>query len=210
MLFDMETMPRPDIYKIMVSSVVPRPIAWVVTKSKAGIVNTAPFSFFNAMGSDPPTVAIGLMHREGRPKDTATNIVDTGEFVVNLVSEANAEAMNITCIDAPPEVDELQLARLTPVPSRSVAPPRIAESPVAFECTALHILTPGPTQTIVIGRVICAHIADAYVLDAKRCYLDTPALHLIGRMHGRGIYTRSRDTFELQRPEWAEWQKRQK
>src|SRR5262245_58782328 len=133
MLFDMEALPRQDCYKILVASIVPRPIAWITTKSRDGAVNAAPFSFFNAMGSDPPTVAIGIMHREGRLKDTAANIIETSEFVVNLVSEATADAMNVTCIDAPPEVDELQLAKLTAVPSRSVAPPRIGEAPVAFE-----------------------------------------------------------------------------
>jgi flavin reductase (DIM6/NTAB) family NADH-FMN oxidoreductase RutF len=208
MLFDMEALPPQDRYKILAASVVPRPIAWVTTKSKAGIVNAAPFSFFNAMGADPPTVVIGIMAREARLKDTTTNIIDTGEFVVNLVSEANAEAMNITCIDAPPGVDELQLASLTAVPSRSVAPPRIGESPVSFECKILASLVTSPTQTIVVGRVVCAHIDDRFVLDAKRCHLDTPALQLIARMHGRGIYLRSSDRFEMDRPVWAEWQKR--
>jgi flavin reductase (DIM6/NTAB) family NADH-FMN oxidoreductase RutF len=210
MLFDMETLPPQDRYKILASSVVPRPIAWVTTKSRAGVVNAAPFSFFNAMGSDPPTVAIGILPREGRLKDTATNIVETGEFVVNLVSEDNAEAMNVTCIDAPPDIDELQLARLTPVPSRSVAPPRIGEAPVSFECRILASLVTGPLQTIVVGRVVCAHVADAFVLDAKRCHLDTPALRLIARMHGSGVYARSSDRFEMQRPTWAEWQARDK
>jgi flavin reductase (DIM6/NTAB) family NADH-FMN oxidoreductase RutF len=208
MLFDMETLPPQGRYKILASSVVPRPIAWVTTKSRAGIVNAAPFSFFNAMGSDPPTVAIGILPREGRLKDTATNIVETAEFVVNLVSEDNAEAMNVTCIDAPPDIDELQLARLTAVPSRSVAPPRIGEAPVSFECRILASLVTGPLQTIVVGRVVCAHVADAFVLDAKRCHLDTPALRLIARMHGSGVYARSSDRFEMPRPTWAEWQTR--
>jgi flavin reductase (DIM6/NTAB) family NADH-FMN oxidoreductase RutF len=208
MLFDMETLPPQDRYKILASSVVPRPIAWVTTRSRAGVVNAAPFSFFNAMGSDPPTVAIGILPREGRLKDTATNIVETAEFVVNLVSEDNAEAMNVTCIDAPPDIDELQLARLTPVPSRSVAPPRIGEAPVAFECRVLASLVTGPLQTIVVGRVVCAHVADAFVLDARRCHLDTPALRLIARMHGSGVYARSSDRFEMRRPTWAEWQAR--
>lgn len=208
MLFDMETLPPQDRYKILASSVVPRPIAWVTTRSRAGVVNAAPFSFFNAMGSDPPTVAIGILPREGRLKDTATNIVETGEFVVNLVSEDNAEAMNVTCIDAPPDIDELQLARLTAVPSRSVAPPRIGEAPVAFECRVLASLVTGPLQTIVVGRVVCAHVADAFVLDARRCHLDTPALRLIARMHGSGVYARSSDRFEMRRPTWAEWQAR--
>jgi flavin reductase (DIM6/NTAB) family NADH-FMN oxidoreductase RutF len=208
MLFDMETLPQQDRYKILVASVVPRPIAWVTTRSRAGIVNAAPFSFFNAMGADPPTVVLGIMPRECRLKDTAANIQETAEFVVNLVSEANAEAMNITCIDAPPGVDELELAKLTPVPSVAVAPPRIGESPISFECRLLAALVTGPLQTIVIGRVVRAHVDDAFVLDAKRCHLDTPKLQLIGRMHGSGVYVRSTDRFEMQRPTWAEWQKR--
>jgi flavin reductase (DIM6/NTAB) family NADH-FMN oxidoreductase RutF len=210
MLFDMESLPPQDRYKILTASVVPRPIAWVTTRSRAGAVNAAPFSFFNAMGSDPPTVVLGIVPREGRLKDTAANIQETAEFVVNLVSEANAEAMNVTCIDAPPDIDELQLARLTPVPSRSVAPPRIGESPVSFECRLLASLVTGPLQSLVVGRVVCAHVDDAFVLDAKRCHLDTGAMRLIGRMHGSGVYVRSTDRFEMQRPTWAEWQKHEK
>jgi flavin reductase (DIM6/NTAB) family NADH-FMN oxidoreductase RutF len=207
MLFDMETLPQQDRYKILAASVVPRPIAWVTTRSRDGIVNAAPFSFFNAMGADPPTLALGLIPREGRLKDTAANIQQTAEFVVNLVAEANAEAMNVTCIDAPPEVDEIALAGLTPVPSLKVAPPRIGESPVSFECRLIAALVVGPMQVVVLGRVVCAHIDDAVVLDAERCHLDTPALHLIGRMHGSGIYVRTADRFEMPRPTWAEWQK---
>jgi flavin reductase (DIM6/NTAB) family NADH-FMN oxidoreductase RutF len=207
MLFDMETLPPQDRYKILTASVVPRPIAWVTTKSRAGIVNAAPFSFFNAMGSDPPTVVLGIMPRDGRLKDTAANIQETAEFVVNLVSEANAQAMNVTCIDSPPEIDELQLAKLTPVPSRSVAPPRIGESPVSFECRLLASLVTGPLQSLVVGRVVCAHVDDAFVLDAKRCHLDTTAMQLIGRMHGSGVYARTSDRFEMQRPTWAAWPK---
>jgi flavin reductase (DIM6/NTAB) family NADH-FMN oxidoreductase RutF len=210
MLFDMESLPPQDRYKVLAATVVPRPIAWITTTSRAGIVNAAPFSFFNAMGNDPPTVVIGIMSRDGRLKDTAANIFETGEFVVNLVAEANAEAMNITCIDAPPGVNELVLAKLTAAPSRAVAPPRIAESPVSFECRILASLVTGPLQTIVVGRVVCAHVDDAFVLDAERCHIDTPALRLVSRMHGRGVYLRSTDRFEMERPVWAEWQAREK
>jgi flavin reductase (DIM6/NTAB) family NADH-FMN oxidoreductase RutF len=210
MLFDFEALPPQDRYKVLIASVAPRPIAWVTTKSREGAVNAAPFSFFNAMGSDPPTVAVGILPRDGRLKDTGRNILETAEFVVNLVSEETAEAMNVTCIDAPPEVDELQLAKLTAVPSRSIAPPRIGEAPVAFECRLLASLVTGPLQTIVIGRVVCAHVADAFVLDAKRCHLDTPAMHLVGRMGGSGVYARTRDRFEMKRPVWTEWQARSK
>jgi len=207
MLFDMETLEAQNRYKILASTVTPRPIAWVTTLSEDGVVNAAPYSFFNALGHEPPTLALGLLAGKGRFKDTATNILASGEFVVNLVSEKNAEAMNVTCIDAPPEIDELVLAGLTPAPSHAVRPPRIAESPVSFECRVLTSLVTGPRQTIVIGRIVRAHIDDAFVQDRERCYIDTPALRLVGRMHGSGWYARSTDLFEMTRPSWADWQR---
>jgi flavin reductase (DIM6/NTAB) family NADH-FMN oxidoreductase RutF len=207
MLFDMEALEAQNRYKILASTVTPRPIAWVTTLSEGGIVNAAPYSFFNALGHEPPTLALGLLAGKGRFKDTATNILATGEFVVNLVSEKNAEAMNVTCIDAPPEIDELALAGLTPAPSHAVRPPRIAESPVSFECRVLTSLVTGPRQTIVIGRILRAHIDDAVVQDKDRCYIDTEGLRLIGRMHGSGWYARCTDLFQMDRPTWAEWQR---
>jgi len=208
MLFDMETLEPQNRYKILTATVTPRPIAWVTTISEDGVVNAAPYSFFNAFGNDPPIVAIGVLSGPGRFKDSATNILATGEFVVNLVSEANAEAMNVTCIDAPPEIDELALAGLTAAPSAAVRPPRIAESPVSFECKILSSLVTGPRQTIVIGRIVRAYVADPVVLDPVRCHIDTPALKLIGRMHGSGWYARSSDLFQMDRPSWAERQDR--
>jgi len=207
MLFDMDKLEAQNRYKILASTVTPRPIAWVTTLSEQGIVNAAPYSFFNALGHEPPTLALGLLAGKGRFKDTASNILATGEFVVNLVSEGNAEAMNVTCIDAPPEIDELALAGLTPAASHAVRPPRIAESPVSFECRVLTSLVTGPRQTIVIGRIVCAHVDDAFVEDKERCYIDTRGLRLIGRMHGSGWYTRSSDLFQMDRPIWAEWQR---
>lgn len=205
MLFDMETMAPQDRYKVLTASIVPRPIAWITSVSAKGVRNAAPFSFFNMMGSSPPTVAIGLMPREGRLKDTAANILSTGEFVINLVDQANAQAMNLTCIDAPPEIDELDLAGLEVLPSRSVAPPRIASAPVSLECRMLSSVVTGPLQTIVIGQVICAHVADDHVLDAGRCHIDTARLGLIARMGGSGGYLRSTDSFGMERPTWAAW-----
>ena len=205
MLFDMQALSADNRYKVLAATITPRPIAWITTLSRSGIVNAAPFSFFNMMGNDPPTIAIGIIPGKGGLKDTAANILETGEFVVNLVSEANAEAMNLTCIDAPPEIDELELAGLTAEPSHSVAPPRILESPVSLECRVLTSLVTGPFQTIVIGRVICAHVDDRFVKDASRCYIDTQALQLVARMHGSGGYIRSTDLFQLERPTWADW-----
>ena len=207
MLFDMETLEAQDRYKILTATVTPRPIAWVTTLSEDGVSTPRPTASSTSLGSDPPIVALGLLACEGRFKDTATNIIATGEFVVNLVSEANAEAMNVTCIDAPPEVDELALAGLTPALSHKIRPPRIAESPVSFECKVLTSLVTGPRQTVVIGRVVCAHIDDRFVQDKERCHIDTPALQLIGRMHGSGWYARCTDLFQMDRPTWAEWQR---
>ena len=207
MQFDMERLDADSRYKILTATITPRPIAWITTLSADGVVNAAPYSFFNAMGQDPPTVTVGLLRGASGFKDTATNILDTGEFVVNLVSHDVAEAMNLTCIDAPPEVDELALAKLEAVPSVKVRPPRIAASPVSFECTVLASLVTGPNQTIVVGRVVCAHIDDRAVIDAVRCHIDTPSLDLVARMHGSGWYARQTDLFQLTRPRWAEWSK---
>lgn len=208
MLFDMEALDAQRRYKILTATVTPRPIAWVTTLSEDGIVNAAPYSFFNVLGHEPPTLAIGLLAGQGRFKDTATNILATGEFVVNLVSEATAAAMNVTCIDAPPEIDELALAGLTAAPCDAVKPPRIKQSPVSFECRVLSSLVTGPRQTAVIGRIVRAHVDAAVVQDRERCYIDTPALRLVGRMHGSGWYARCSDLFQMDRPSWAEWQRR--
>lgn len=201
MLFDFDKI-APEIgYKLLTSTITPRPIAWISTLGLNGVVNAAPYSFFNAMGHTPPTVAVGLLRDPARGwKDTARNILDTGEFVVNLVPETLADQMNATCAAVGPEVNEMALAGLDAAASVHVKPPRIAASPVSFECKVLSSVVTGPMQTIVIGRVVAAHIADAVVLDAARGHIDTPALGLIGRMHGAGWYARSTDLFQLGRP----------
>jgi flavin reductase (DIM6/NTAB) family NADH-FMN oxidoreductase RutF len=206
MLFDFECLDPDSRYKVLTATVTPRPIAWVTTRSEAGVVNAAPYSFFNVMGHEPPTVTIGILRGPtGCFKDTAANILETGEFVVNLVSEDTVKAMNVTCMDAPPEVDELACAGLRAVPSDRVGTPRIAESPVSFECRVLGSLVTGPRQTIVVGHVLCAHVADRVVIDRDRCHIDTPALGLVARMHGSGWYARSTDLFQVTRLTYAEW-----
>jgi len=206
MRFDLEQLDPQIGYKLLTATVTPRPIAWITTLCPSGVVNAAPYSFFNVMGHTPPTVAIGLLRDPARGlKDTAANIEATGEFVVNLVPEALAQQMNITSMDAPAGVSELACAGLEAVPSERVGPPRIAASPVSFECRALHCLTTGPQQMIVIGQVLCIHIKDTHVLDAARGHVDTPSLGLIGRMHGSGWYARSSDLFCLPRPSYTDW-----
>jgi len=205
MLFDFSQIPGNECYKLLVSTVTPRPIAWVVSQDSRGVLNAAPFSFFNAFSGNPPVVAIGIGNRKpGQAKDTLANIRDTGEFVVNLVAEWNAEAMNITGIEFDSSVDELAQAGLTPVPSTFVKTPRIAESPVAMECMLMQIVDLGEGG-LVIGRVVAMHVLDEFVLDAEKHYIDTPGMRLIGRMHGRGWYARTSDLFELPRIPVKEW-----
>ncbi|WP_054005560.1 flavin reductase family protein [Cypionkella psychrotolerans] len=205
MRWDLDKVAEPIAYKLLAATVMPRPIAWVVTQSHDGKLNAAPYSFFNVMGSAPPTLVLGLMADPTRGfKDTAANILATGEFVVNLVPEALVQQMNTTSVDAPTGVNELNLAGLETEASVHIRPPRIAASPVAFECRMLSSVVTGPHQTIVIGRVLAAHIDDRFILNAERAHIDTPALNLVARSYG-STYVRSHDTFELDRPKWAEW-----
>lgn len=194
-------------YKLLVSTITPRPIAWVVSQNAQGVLNAAPFSFFNAFSGDPPIVGIGMgSYRPGRPKDSRVNIQHTGQFVVNLVSEENAKAMNVTAIEFDYGVDELAEARLTTIPSTHVKPPRIAESPIAFECELFQIVDLSPSSGLVLGRILALHIRDDLVLDAARHYVDTPKMKLIGRMHGAGWYAKTSDLFKMDRIPVDEWQ----
>ncbi|HYE50262.1 MAG TPA: flavin reductase family protein, partial [Azospirillaceae bacterium] len=201
MQFDMRSLPLISRYKIINSTVTPRPIAWVTTLSAAGVRNAAPYSFFNAVGDDPPLLVLGLLKHPvtNNLKDTASNIVATGEFVVNLVCEADAPTMNQCSVDAPAEVDEIDYAAVEVVPSVAVKPPRIATSPVSFECRKVAAIDIG-RQTVVLGEILVAHIRDEFVLDEKKLYLDTPAMKLIGRTHGSGWYARTSDQFKMERP----------
>lgn len=202
--FDFETMPPADAYRLTTSTVVPRPIAWVVTKSKSGVVNVAPYSFFNGMGENPVILCLGLLpdhQRGGGFKDTPHNILTTREFVVNMVPERLAQQMNITTTNMPADVSEMEMAGLTPVPSEKVAPPRIGESPVAFECKVMHALETGPKQMLVVGRVVQLHIAKEFLEgNPERPRIRTAEMGLIGRMHGGGYYARTTDLFVLDRP----------
>ncbi|MFN3822480.1 MAG: flavin reductase family protein [Pseudorhodobacter sp.] len=201
MRFDVATLAPGLAYKLLTATVVPRPIGWVCTLGPTGVVNLAPFSFFNAMGGAPPVVALGLLKAPaGGLKDTARNITEQGEFVVNLVPEALLGAMSQTSAPLPADRSELEAAGLTAVASHHVAPPRLAESPVSFECRTFQIVETGPDQILVVGSVLAVHVADRFVLDAGRGHVDTPALGLVARMHGAGWYARMTDLVQLDRP----------
>lgn len=206
MQFDFATISPKERYKLLVSTVVPRPIAWIVSQNIEGKLNAAPFSFFNAFAGDPPVVGIGIgSHQPGRAKDTRRNIRETKQFVVNLVSEEIAEAMNITAIEFEPGINELVQAGLTTTPSLHVKPPRIAESPVSMECELMQIVELGTESGLVLGRVLAMHVRDEAVLDAEKHYIDTPSLKLIGRMHGAGWYARTSDLFQMDRIPRSKW-----
>lgn len=206
MQFDFQTMPAMSRYELLLSCVLPRPVAIVTTLNGDGTVNAAPYSLFNVIGHDPPLVAVSVLpHPERRFKDTAENILTRPQFVLNMVSEQIAEAMNVTCIDAPPGIEELRLAHLTTAASIDVAPPRITESPAAFECELVTSLAFAANQALVIGRVLRAHVADAVVRNAVTGEIDAPALQLIGAMHAAKWYSRTTDRFAMDRPTWASW-----
>jgi flavin reductase (DIM6/NTAB) family NADH-FMN oxidoreductase RutF len=211
MLFDMSKLDAQNTYKLLIATVVPRPIAWVTTLDEDGALNAAPFSFFNAVSGSPPVICFGIGGRKpGDAKDTGNNIRRTGQFVVNLVSDALAEAMNVTAIDFAPDVNEFHESGVTPAPSALVKPPRILESPVSMECERLVIVDVGIDRSVVLGKVLAMHVRDDCVMDAARCYIDTPKLDLVGRMHGAGWYTRTRDRFEMPRIDVGDWTPRGK
>jgi flavin reductase (DIM6/NTAB) family NADH-FMN oxidoreductase RutF len=185
-------------YKLLVGSIVPRPIGFISTVSREGVTNLAPFSFFNAVCGDPPVICFSVGHRVPA-KDTITNIRANGEFVFNVVNEAIAERMNLCSGDYPAGVSEFGISGLTPEPSEIVRPPCVLESPVNMECKVIQIVDVSKRPsgaTLVIGEVVRFHF-DAAIADNFR--IDPAKLRAIGRMGGTEyIYTR--DRFEMIRP----------
>lgn len=203
MNFDFSELASADAFKLLASVVVPRPIAWVVSQSAQGRLNAAPFSFFNVVSSDPPIIALGIGPRGGQLKDTSRNILDTGEFVVNAVSAELAEHMNHTSLDYEAGVDELARAGLDTAPSLKVSPPRIAASPAALECRTWQVIEAAPQRVIVLARVVAMYLRDSALVGTGRFHVDTPSLHLLGRMQGAGWYARTTDLFQMRAPDAA-------
>lgn len=187
--------------RLMTALVVPRPIAWVVTVDGVGRRNAAPFSFFNVLCSWPPIVALGVQPRpDGTLKDTRANIELSGEFVINLVPHGAVDAMNLTSGAFPSEVDELAMAKLETIASTHVQPPRIAASPAALECRLRQTIPIAEGRAILLGDVLAAHVDDAALIDRARGQVDASRLDLVARMHGRGMYLRTLDLFQMTRP----------
>lgn len=194
--------PHQSIYKLLTGAILPRPIGWISSVDADGRPNLAPFSFFNAVCSNPPTVVFCPMIRslDGKTKDTLNNVRATNEFVVNIVSEDLADAMNLSSVEAPPDVNEFAFARVTEEPSVTVRPPRVKESRVHFECRVRQIVEIGSEPgggCLVIGEVLHIHVDDTVLTGGDKIALAT--LKPIGRLAGGG-YVRVTDVFELERP----------
>jgi flavin reductase (DIM6/NTAB) family NADH-FMN oxidoreductase RutF len=190
-----------DIYKLMIGSIVPRPIALVSSVDEANVRNLAPFSYFTACSANPPVVVFCPMLRPLPPaaKDTLRNVMATREFVVNIVSEEFVERMNATAATVGPEVDEFELSGLTPIASELIKPARVAESNVQMECRLLQVVQVSDRPlggSVVLGEVLRFHVDEDYIEDFR---IDPDKLRAVGRMAG-STYARTTDRFELQRP----------
>lgn len=199
-----------NLYPFVISAVVPRPIAFVSTLSSNGVGNLAPFSYFNVLGHNPPVVAIGITRagtRGGGKKDTFKNIEETGEFVVNIISEWFVEAANHTCGPFDPEIDEMDLAGLTPIPSMKVKPPRVKESALHMECKLLNVQNfedrnKQPSWAVVIGEVVLFHVHEGVTGSSPsgKMVVDPLKFRPVSRLGGV-TYALSGPLFELKRPD---------
>jgi flavin reductase (DIM6/NTAB) family NADH-FMN oxidoreductase RutF len=195
-------LPWQSVYKIMIGSIVPRPIGWVSTVDEQGRANLAPFSFFNAVCGNPPTVLFcpDIRSTDRASKDTLRNARSNGEFVLNIVTLALAENMNQTSAELPAEIDEFVFAGLEKSASVAVKPPRVAKSPVHFECIVKQIIEIGDQPgagSIVIGEIIHLHVDPSVLFDSDK--IDPFKLKAIGRLGG-ATYCRTSDLFQMQRP----------
>lgn len=195
--FDVDNLSQPEHYKLLAGSVMPRPIALVCTIGANG-VNAAPFSFFNAIGSEPPMIMFSAGARSSGSKDTMRNIAENGEFVVHIVDEASAPLMNICAIDYGPGVDETVEAGFRTAPSVKVRPPRLLDCPVQMECRVMEHLKLGrQPYDLIVGEVVYFHFRPGIVNE--RFHVDPVKLAPIGRMSGMGGYVRTTDRFEMAR-----------
>jgi flavin reductase (DIM6/NTAB) family NADH-FMN oxidoreductase RutF len=193
-------------YHLLSSLVVPRPIAWMTTLNEGGSVNAAPFSYFNLMGEDPPLVVLGIGKRPGGvPKDTVRNLRRTREFVINIVTEENGQAMSLCGTDFPAGVSEVTALGLATEPSLLVKPPRLAAAPAQIEGRELQTLLIGGNQ-VIMGELLLVHIRDEFI-DAETLRVHTGKMGIIGRLQGglEGGYSRTRDPFTLRRPTYEQW-----
>ncbi|MBU2961298.1 flavin reductase family protein [Citreicella sp. C3M06] len=205
MELDLARLNPKDRYKLLSATVTPRPIALISTVDANGVLNAAPFSFFNVFGEDPATCVIGFARRDdGTKRDTARIIEESGEFVVNMVDMDIVNGMNICAIDFAPEVDEFERAGFTPVESRFVAPPRIKESPVSFECRRTVTLQLSKGRDLVVAEILTMHVRDG-LIDPEKLYLDQEQYNAVGRLYA-DLYTPANEVFSKRRWQPEDWE----
>ncbi|WP_334072732.1 MULTISPECIES: flavin reductase family protein [Paenibacillus] len=191
-----------DNYKLLTGTIIPRPIALVTTLSASGILNAAPFSYFNIVTADPPMISVSVQRKQGQPKDTARNALERGAFVVHIADESYIAQVNTTASPLPPEESEAALAELTAIASERISVPGVAEAKVRMECLLEQALPIGgkagaPAADLLIGRVVRFHIAEAIYEDGR---IDAAGLGAVSRLAGQN-YARIGGVFSLQRPE---------
>ncbi len=191
MQFNPNELEHTAVYKLLTGSIIPRPIGWISTVDANGINNLAPFSYFNAVGEDPPHVMFSTTRGNDTNKDTLNNVLANGQFVVNMVTEELAEKMNTTAQTVPSDVDEFQLAEVTPIPSTLIKPMRVKESLVTFECEMVHHYFlenhKNGGACIVIGRIVMMHFDDSILLENYKINLETykPIARLAGSNYAK-------------------------
>ena len=202
--YDPNALSEHDRYKLLISLVIPRPIALVTTLGPTGVVNGAPFSFFNMFSESPPLAVLGLQTRPDKSlKDTSAHIRDRGEFVINLVDEALGEQMNQCAVDFPPEVSEIEAAKLNLLPSEKVKIPRIAEAPASLECRHYTTLEVGPQRRLVIGEIVQIHVREG-LWDTEKMRIDMKAYRPLARLYGN-FYASLSEPFTHVRQSYEEW-----
>lgn len=191
-----------DNYKLLIGSIIPRPIAFVTTLSQSGILNAAPYSYFNIVAANPPLISISVQRKNGQPKDTARNAIASKAFVVHISDESYIEQINITAASLPPEESEVALAGLTPIASEKIIIPGIAEARIRMECVLEQALPLGggegsPACDLLIGRIVCFHIDEALYENGR---IDAVALKPVSRLAGNS-YAKLGELFDMDRPE---------
>ena len=202
--YDPNALSERDRYKLLISLVIPRPIALVTTLGPTGVVNAAPFSFFNMFSESPPLAVLGLQAKPGGSlKDTSAHIRDRGEFVINLVDEALGEQMNQCAVDFPPEISEIDVARLTTRPSEKIKTPYIAEAPAALECRHYTTLEVSASRRLAIGEIMHIHVRSG-IWDTEKMRIDMKAYRPLARLFGN-FYASLSEPFTHERQSYEEW-----
>ncbi len=197
---DPASMSERENYKFLIGSIIPRPIAFVTTSSKEGVLNGAPFSYFNIVSSNPPMISLSIQRSAGRQKDTARNIIESKEFVIHIVDELNVDKINKTAANLPPDKSEIDLAKLTPLDSVKISVPGVKEAKIRMECTLQHSLELGGLDTpgcdFIIGKVVQFHVENDIYENGR---IDPRGLAAVSRLAGNN-YAKIGEIFEIERP----------